>query len=451
MTKFARFSPQDAALVLVLAFFGMAGSIPGIAPNQANEMTGASATALQSVAGIGSQIVVNGLIALLLFQHREAFARTAASLRWPFLLAAWTALSFFWSQAPLLTARRAIPFLLAAGFGVLLALALSQERLLSLLTFTFALLACGSAILAVGFPSLGLDASTGHGGDWQGVFTQKNACGRAMVFSLAAAASAPWSAARTLMALLFAAELILSGSRGAWGLALVTLVCLAVFRACCRLDAKARTVFFAGSMLVLVGSAAMVALNFEGLAPLFGRDATLTGRTAIWREVWLSILHRPLLGYGFSAFWRGAQAPSWDVVVALRFVLFHAHNGLLEIWLELGAGGLTLFIFSFVRGAWLLWPELRAGNYSQAAWPFSTLLLILLYDLDENTLLSFNGLFWVLYTAALARIELLAAERRAVRKLLRSAPAVRPAFASPWLVVGRPRTAPAALEATPWL
>jgi hypothetical protein len=40
------------------------------------------------------------------------------------------------------------------------------------------------------------------------------------------------------------------------------------------------------------------------------------------------------------------------------------------------------------------------------------LLLIGLYDLDENTLLIYNGLFWVLYVAALVNIELLAVKEQ---------------------------------------
>jgi hypothetical protein len=38
------------------------------------------------------------------------------------------------------------------------------------------------------------------------------------------------------------------------------------------------------------------------------------------------------------------------------------------------------------------------------------LVLIGLYDLDENTLLIYNGLFWVIYVAALVNIELLTVE-----------------------------------------
>ena len=426
MQSLGRIRLQDIAIVLILMFFGVAGAIPGIAPNQANEMTGAAATRLQTVAGVGSQVLVNGLIALLLFVNCRIFTRRPAALPWAAALALWAVVSVLWSQDPLLTARRAVPFALAAAFGIFLAMRLPRARFLFLLQTTFALLACWSAVLALGFPSIGLDASTGHGGDWQGVFTQKNACGRAMVFALATVlARGRLSIGRALLLLLFTAELILSGSRGAWLLGGLLVAAMLLFRAGCRLDRATRTALFAVSGVLTIGLGAVAWLQFSSLAALLGRDPTLTGRTAIWYQVWLSILHRPALGYGFSAFWRGAQGASWSVVIALKFVLFHAHNGFLEIWLELGAAGLLFFVAGFLRGAWLLWPELRAGRFAEAAWPFALLLLIALYDIDENTLLSFNGLFWVLYTAALVHIELLATERASVRA------AVRRTFAPP--------------------
>ncbi len=433
MNLLARLRISELAVVLALMFFGMSGSIPGIAPNQANEMTGAPATGLQTIAGIGSQLLVNGAILLLLAFNFPQFRKALPGLRWPFLLAVWTLLSVLWSQDPVLTARRSVPFALATAFGVLLAVVYSQRRFLLLLQGSFAALACWSAVLALVFPSIGLDASTGHGGDWQGVFTQKNACGRAMVFAIASVlVSGRLSPARAGLLLLFTCELVLSGSRGAWALALAVVFALGIFQISCRFDRRNRTALFATAGGLFVCAALLCATYFPLVAPLLGRDATLTGRTAIWHEVWLSILHRPVLGYGFSAFWRGAQGASWDVIVALRFVLFHAHNGFLEIWLELGAAGLCLFAASFGRAAFLLWPELRAGRFEEAAWPFSVLLLIAFYDFDENTLLSYNGLFWILYTVAVARIELLASDRRRLRRLLPLS-AAEPSRPSPWL------------------
>ncbi len=149
---------------------------------------------------------------------------------------------------------------------------------------------------------------------------------------------------------------------------------------------------------------------------MVGRDATLTGRTAIWQQVWVSILKHPLLGYGFSAFWQGMKGESYNVILALRFVLFHAHNGFLEIWLELGAVGLLFFGLGYVRAWRKLLPLLVMREQKECAWMLYVLVLALFYDLDENTLLTFNGLFWVLYVAALVNIEILAVENRMQQK-----------------------------------
>jgi hypothetical protein len=61
-------------------------------------------------------------------------------------------------------------------------------------------------------------------------------------------------------------------------------------------------------------------------------------------------------------------------------------------------------------------------NFQEYAWIFFVLALAALYDIDENSLLTFNGLFWVLYVAAIADIEILAAEERLQQVLLCSSP-----------------------------
>ncbi len=436
---------EDVAIVGILMFFGIAGSIPGIAPNQASEMTGTAATGVQMAAGIASQAVVNLCIVCLLAAGRRELLRNVGALGCAMALPCWAVLSAAWSQEPLLTMRRAIPFALSTAFGVLLAVRWRDSRILSLLLGALALLSLWSAVLALCFPAIGHDASSGHGGDWQGVFTQKNACGRAMVFAVAAVlAAGRVSLPRVLLFLLFSLELVLSGSRGAWLLGAAVLSLLLLFRASCLLDRSTRSLFLStvavtGGLIITVGTA-----EFAELAAMLGRDPTLTGRTAIWHEVWLAILRHPVLGYGFSAFWRGAQGASWSVVVALRFVLFHAHDGFLEIWLELGVCGLLVFVFTFCRAAYLLWPELRAGNYGRAAWPLAILFLVAAYDFDENTLLAFNGLFFVLYAAVLVRLELLKEERSSQEHLTTVTEGMR----SPWLLLDLHRPMPGIVPRT---
>jgi len=157
------------------------------------------------------------------------------------------------------------------------------------------------------------------------------------------------------------------------------------------------------------------------LLSVMGRDTTFSGRTEIWKQVWRFILERPLLGWGYAAFWRGIEGQSFEVVAAMRFIVFHAHNGFLEIWLELGIVGLTLFVLSYLRAWRKLWAVLRSGDVRRATWMVFVLVLIVIYDLDENTLLTYNGLFWVLYIAALANIEFLAVEDRFALRIARAA------------------------------
>jgi exopolysaccharide production protein ExoQ len=395
----------------ILAFFAMQGAIPGIAPNQANEMTNTAATTLTKVAGIGSQVVVGGMIAVLVVHQWRRLYRLRFALQWTAALAALAVLSTPWSQDPVITARRSIPFVLATLFGLYFGTRFSIRKQTTIFYITMAIAALASVVLAVFFPAIGLEASTGHFGNWQGIFTQKNACGRAMVFAMAAVlAHGRLNPVRTVGLLLFGFVLVMSGSRGAWIIATAVLLMYVLLRVVEKFTYSGRFMLLSAVIVFTLAAAVTAWTYFPLLAAFVGRDATLTGRTAIWQQVWIAILKHPLLGYGFSAFWQGFRGESYNVILALRFVLFHAHNGFLEIWLELGAVGLLLFTLSYVRAWRKLWPFLLKRDLREYAWMFFVLVLVALYDIDENSLLTFNGLFWVLYVAAIADIEILAAE-----------------------------------------
>jgi exopolysaccharide production protein ExoQ len=409
---------QNAVCALLLAFFAMQGAIPGIAPSQALEATNAAPTPLMRIGGIVSQLLIDGTIFFLLLKHLRLLARRAGKMQYAAPFALLVLASAVWSIDPLLTLRRSAPFALAGLFGLWFALRFSLRRQLSILLLAMVLLALAALVAALCFPQTGLDHSPGHLSDWQGVFTQKNACGRIMVLATAVVLSGRrMTGLRFGALLLFVFVLIMSGSRGAWLIEAAIFSLHFLLQLMRRIEQRSR-VFLA----ILAGSAAF---GFTAAAFLFlkqitgfiGRDATLSGRTAIWAQVWSFILQRPMLGYGYDAFWQGIHGESFRVVAAVHFIVFHAHNGFLEIWLELGAAGLLLFLLSYARAWRKLWPLVRRGQIDRAAWPFFLLVLILLYDLDENTLLIFNGLFWILYVSALANIEMMAAERSACHPL----------------------------------
>jgi O-antigen ligase len=78
-----------------------------------------------------------------------------------------------------------------------------------------------------------------------------------------------------------------------------------------------------------------------------GRNSTLTGRTGIWKAV-LSLHTNPLVGTGFETFWLGERLQRvWDMT---EKGIQEAHNGYLEVYLNLGWIGVVLMIGLIVVG-----------------------------------------------------------------------------------------------------
>ncbi len=400
---------EDLACAALLAFFAVQGSIPGIAPPQALELTASVPTSLTTWGGILTQALANLLILVLILRSPRLLLRHIASVPWLALLAALAVASTAWSLSPALTLRRSLPFALAGLYGLWFAVRFPQPRQLAILRLALIALALATVAMVILAPSLALDHSSGHAADWQGVFTHKNACGRIMVLGLAAFLFGERvNAARSLALVLCAFVLFMSGSRSAWLVALALLVLWLALDLARRAGPRARTALLAAAPLLILAGAAAATLLFPWIALRLGRDPTLSGRTAVWTQVLHAIARRPLFGYGYDAFWRGLTGPSLQIDAALHFVVEHAHNGFLEILLELGVAGLALFTLSLIRGARRLLPILLHGDLRPIAFPLAVLVLILLFNLDENTLLLSNGIFWPLSVAALAQIEQLA-------------------------------------------
>ena len=101
--------------------------------------------------------------------------------------------------------------------------------------------------------------------------------------------------------------------------------------------------------------AALLAVSFSALflhigsslVESMGRDATLTGRTGVW-DVVLGMTGNPLFGTGFESFWLGQRLDKiWSIY------WWHpneAHNGYLEVFLDLGWIGIGLLAVVMVTG-----------------------------------------------------------------------------------------------------
>jgi len=77
----------------------------------------------------------------------------------------------------------------------------------------------------------------------------------------------------------------------------------------------------------------------SGMLTELGRNATLTGRTAVWHDA-LRLAGNPIAGTGFESFWIGPRLDEMAELTGMR--LNQAHNGYLEIYLNLGWIGVAL-------------------------------------------------------------------------------------------------------------
>lgn len=346
------------------------------------------------------QLVWAGLYAGTLLLVLVRRVRLAALLRekWLVALVVLAVVSTLWSDVPSLTLRRSVALLGTTLFGAYVGLRYNARQLLGLARWAMLAVVVVSVILALGAPAYGIDPS----GGWRGAFVHKNALGRAMALAgvLAIGLRATerrWRIVDLLLLAVSVALLLLSGSRSS---AVALLACAA-----CLPLTGARRWWYA--VALVVGGALLLTAagpgnwgspTAEQTLEAIGRDATLTGRTELWPAVVDKVSERPWLGYGYSGFWLGWDGASADVWAAVRWQPPHAHNGLLDLALDLGVAGCALFLASLVvalaRSLRLVW---RHGI--PAAWPLLGLTLIAMANVTESAILARNNVFWALYVA----------------------------------------------------
>jgi exopolysaccharide production protein ExoQ len=91
--------------------------------------------------------------------------------------------------------------------------------------------------------------------------------------------------------------------------------------------------------------------NIDLMLTYMDKDPTLTGRTDLWPYVIDAILQKPFLGWGFTAFWSPLN-PAAERISSLtgwNFGVVEAHNGLLELLLDIGIFGTVFILFLWTR------------------------------------------------------------------------------------------------------
>ncbi|MGA9061701.1 MAG: O-antigen ligase family protein [Terracidiphilus sp.] len=134
-----------------------------------------------------------------------------------------------------------------------------------------------------------------------------------------------------------------------------------------------------------------LAFDMNGqLAAELGRTPTLTGRTEIWRTL-LATHTNPLLGTGYESFWLG---PRLEWIWQQRGHINEAHNGYLDIYLNLGLIGLLLVLLLLVTSYRTICRRLSRDS-GLAPLAAATWTLLLFYCVTEAAFKS--GLLWMMF------------------------------------------------------
>lgn len=298
----------------------------------------------------------------------RAFSRSAR-VRLGAVLAAWATVTLFWTPEPDMFAVLRVAIVPVMGLLLLSAvrgLAPSDlERLSRLTVFAglamLALLALEvlskGAILAFVVPNPGPIAP----GQTPPIV---EAAGRGaavlapLVFTYAALIYAQWGriAPAALFAVAAFALCLASGMDAAWVAVLSSALAFGIARIAPRL---ALAGFFGGLAVyaVLAPVLSTFVLTLDGLTNL-GAQPWIGARIriGIWQEAARLIAERPVLGYGFDATRVLSQGASTIPGTPWSALPLHTHNGVLQIWLELGGVGIGIMLVLLAAAARALWP-----------------------------------------------------------------------------------------------
>lgn len=342
---------------------------------------------------------IYAVVLWLLFRRRDWQPGRVIRQNAPvFILTGLALVSILWSTAELLTLRRGIALLGTTFFGLYLVTRFSTEELLRVVTYTLGLCSLLSLLCCIFLPHLGIHQDH-HALAWRGVYENKNTLGCLMALGVVA-----W----IINALAEPRLRVLAGTGGTLSLfmlimsesitSLLILIGLLVIILLLYTFRRGYT----GAAVVMgtlaAAAAAGLVLQPELLLLLTGREANLSGRTDLWWAVWEATKQRPWLGYGYSAFWLGWQGPSAHLWHTLHWTPLHAHNGYLELWLQLGLVGVAVFAASLGVNLFRSFPMLKTENWP-GIFPCLFFVFMAVYNVTESAILVRNAFLWILYVA----------------------------------------------------
>ena len=359
-----------------------------------------SGAAMAGARGSHDYLYVNMLFLLgfVLAGHLQVWSVLKKNLL-IFAMLALAVCSAFWSGSPRITLQMCVEVGLCTLFACYLSARYTTERFMQLLIFMGVIAALLSIFFALALPSYGIFLGYA-GGAWQGICKHKNELGVSSAFLLTpiffSNHHGRWR--RVLYGAILLFLIYKSQSRGAWfdtsGM-LLFVAWLSVMRRARALESTALLLITA---VVGLSTVALGVHFWPLIAAQMGKDASMSGRTGIYKEIWQSIMKHPWFGYGFGGFWYLGNHESQRVGLALNWPnIGYSESGILEVALQLGFVGVGLIVAMIAWGAVQGARLLRSPYYSpRVGWFLTILFLATLTNVEAGWFMTSDTMDWVL-------------------------------------------------------
>jgi exopolysaccharide production protein ExoQ len=377
----------------VFSFFSTGTSVGGFSP-------GSITTRDPGVLGYAFAGVAYLIVGWLITSQLTTVFSFAMHFKMLTLLAMLTIASAFWSQNPGRSFLYGFLYFVDTLFAYYLVIRLEPEEIMAIVSRLGVIVSVLGLLVVIFLPQYGVGHDARNGVAWEGIFGDRTGAAKELVYLLSPALisrSKSRPASWLLSVLLMTLMIVMAHSVSAIFVLSIYVAFLFLLHRSRKLDSR---LLFVGTV---AGIFAIVFVTFFGLEygadvlRLFGRDPTLTGRTLIWKVLAQSILKRPLLGYGFYAFWQGIKGESANVIYLMHWSFGYAHNGIIEIFLQLGSVGVVIFfvtLFKAIKDALFCLRNDRLGTYD---WYLGLLIITIFYNIDEATVVWPNDLLSILY------------------------------------------------------
>lgn len=336
--------------------------------------------------------------------------RTANREKLLWILTAIILLSFLWSDVYLETLRNNREVLQMTSFGLYFATRFSLKEQVKLVALTFSIGALLSIFFALFIPAIAIHQKD-HNGAWRGIYDYKNTFGSMMIINSLALFLLPIDNPRyriyqKIGIAIALAMILLCTSKTSLVVCLILVLILSFYRKF-RWRGKVTVLFLDIGILILGCVGTLVISNWATLITSLGRDPTLTGRTLIWNFIFMKLGDKPWLGYGRSAFWshQSKYAAEAGQTLGYGLILPHAHNGFIDITLDVGYIGLFIFIIIYFTAFIRSIKQAYATNNPEDMWPLGFLIFLAMNNMTESYLLRLSNIYWTLFITVVLSVQ----------------------------------------------